>query len=128
MYMITWVLHPLQTTHTGFAPDKVSTSIKNTKITKQDCSTQRFKRNKLSMSSHTCKPIEEHENTTSVQVLTFIAAGYIVAPSSKQPFLNIKTPVLLIQVPGIQNVKQPQHVSAITTQTVTLICTVLLER
>lgn len=32
--------------------------------------------------------------------LTFITTGYIVAPNSKQPFLNMKTLVLLMQVPA----------------------------
>lgn len=32
--------------------------------------------------------------------LTFITTGYMVAPNSKQPFLNMKTLVLLMQVPG----------------------------
>lgn len=31
--------------------------------------------------------------------LTFIATGYIVPPTSKLPFLNIMTDVLLIHVP-----------------------------
>ena len=32
--------------------------------------------------------------------LTLITTGWMVAPNSKQPFLNMNTPVLLIQVPG----------------------------
>ena len=34
-----------------------------------------------------------------------------MAPSSKQPFLNMNTPVLLIQVPGSVNKRQPHVVS-----------------
>lgn len=37
--------------------------------------------------------------------LTFMTTGWMVAPSSKHPFLNIKTPVLLIQVPVCQSTK-----------------------
>lgn len=36
---------------------------------------------------------------------TFIAAGYMVPPTSKLPFLNIITDVLLIHVPIIKVIR-----------------------
>ena len=87
-----------------------------------------FKRYKLSLVIIHLQPIQVHGNTTSVLLLTFIAAGYMVAPSSKHPFLNIKTPVLFIQVPGQPNTKQPQCVSIARGKTDRVVYTMLPER